>query len=84
MKTIGEKYGKSVAQVALRYLIQRDVIVIPKSTHKERMIENMDVFDFSLSEEDMQAIVTLDQKKSLFLSHNDPEMVKWLINLVKK
>ncbi len=84
LKTIGEKYGKSVAQVALRYLIQRDVIVIPKSTHKERMIENMDVFDFSLSEEDMQAIVTLDQKKSLFLSHNDPEMVKWLINLVKK
>lgn len=84
LKTIGEKYGKSVVQVALRYLIQRDVIVIPKSTHKERMIENMDVFDFSLSEEDMQAIVTLDQKKSLFLSHNDPEMVKWLINLVKK
>lgn len=84
LKTIGEKYGKSVAEVALRYLIQRDVIVIPKSTHKERMIENMDVFDFSLSEEDMQAIVTLDQKKSLFLSHNDPEMVKWLINLVKK
>lgn len=84
LKTIGEKYGKSVAQVALRYLIQRDVIVIPKSTHKERMIENMDVFDFSLSEEDMQAIVMLDQKKSLFLSHNDPEMVKWLINLVKK
>ncbi|WP_337940439.1 aldo/keto reductase [Parabacteroides sp.] len=84
LKTIGEKYGKSVAQVALRYLIQRDVIVIPKSTHKERMIENMDVFDFSLSEEDMQAITTLDQKKSLFLSHTDPEMVKWLINLVKK
>ena len=84
LKTIGEKYGKSVAQVALRYLIQRDVIVIPKSTHKERMIENMDVFDFSLSEEDMQAMTTLDQKKSLFLSHTDPEMVKWLINLVKK
>lgn len=77
LKTIGEKYGKSVAQVALRYLIQRDVIVIPKSTHKERMIENMDVFDFSLSEEDMQAITTLDQKKSLFLSHTDPEIVKW-------
>lgn len=84
LKTIGEKYGKSVAQVALRYLIQRDVIVIPKSTHKERMIENMDVFDFSLSEEDMQAIVMLDQKKSLFLSHTDPEIVKWMINMVKK
>jgi len=84
LKTIGEKYGKSVAQVALRYLIQRDVIVIPKSTHKERMIENMDVFDFSLSEEDMQAITTLDQKKSLFLSHTDPELVQWLMNLVKK
>ncbi|WP_370860556.1 aldo/keto reductase [Parabacteroides faecis] len=84
LKTIGEKYGKSVAQVALRYLIQRDVIVIPKSTHKERMIENMDVFDFSLSEEDMQAITTLDQKKSLFLSHTDPEIVKWMINMVKK
>jgi len=84
LKTIGEKYGKSVAQVALRYLIQRDVILIPKSTHKERMIENMEVFDFSLSEEDMQAIVTLDEKKSLFFSHYDPEMVKWMINLVKK
>lgn len=84
LKTIGEKYGKSVAQVALRYLIQRDVIVIPKSTHKERMIENMDVFDFSLSEEDMQTITTLDQKKSLFLSHTDPEIVKWMINMVKK
>ena len=84
LKTIGEKYGKSVAQVALRYLIQRDVILIPKSTHKERMIENIEVFDFSLSEEDMQAIVTLDEKKSLFFSHYDPEMVKWMINLVKK
>lgn len=66
LKTIGEKYGKSVAQVALRYLIQRDVILIPKSTHKERMIENMEVFDFSLSEEDMQAITTLDQKRVCF------------------
>ena len=83
LKTIGEKYGKSVAQVALRYLVQRNIIIIPKSTHKERMIENMDVFDFSLSEEDMQAITTLDQKKSLFLSHTDPEIVKWMINMVK-
>lgn len=84
LKTIGEKYGKSVAQTALRFLIQRGIIVIPKSTHKERMIQNFDVFSFSLTDEDMQMIYALDQKKSLFFSHNDPEMVKWLINYVKK
>ena len=83
LKTIGEKYGKSVAQTALRFLIQRGVIVIPKSTHKERMIQNMEVFDFVLTEEDMQAIAALDKAKSLFFSHYDPEMVKWLIDLVK-
>ena len=83
LKTIGEKYGKSVAQTALRFLIQRCVIVIPKSTHKERMIQNMEVFDFVLTEEDMQAIAGLDKAKSLFFSHYDPEMVKWLIDLVK-
>ncbi|MDE6369480.1 MAG: aldo/keto reductase, partial [Muribaculaceae bacterium] len=60
LKTIGEKYGKSVAQVALRYLIQRGVIVIPKSTHKERMEQNIDVFDFALSADDMKAIAALD------------------------
>lgn len=84
LKTIGEKYGKSVAQTALRFLIQRGIIVIPKSTHKERMIQNFDVFSFSLTDEDMQMIYALDQKNSLFFSHNDPEMVKWLINYVKK
>ena len=83
LKTIGEKYGKSVAQTALRFLIQRGVIVIPKSTHKERMIQNMEVFDFVLTEEDMQAIAGLDKATSLFFSHYDPEMVKWLIDLVK-
>lgn len=83
LKTIGEKYGKSVAQTALRFLIQRGVIVIPKSTHKERMIQNMEVFDFVLTEEDMLAIAGLDKAKSLFFSHYDPEMVKWLIDLVK-
>lgn len=83
LKTIGEKYGKSVAQTALRFLIQRGVIVIPKSTHKERMIQNMEVFDFVLTEEDMQAIAGLDKAKSLFFSHYDPEMVEWLIDLVK-
>lgn len=83
LKAIGEKYGKSVAQTALRFLIQRGIIVIPKSTHKERMIQNMEVFDFALTDEDMQAIYGLDQAKSLFFSHYDPEMVKWLIDLGK-
>lgn len=83
LKAIGEKYGKSVAQTALRFLIQRGIIVIPKSTHKERMIQNMEVFDFALTDEDMQAIYGLDQTKSLFFSHYDPEIVKWLIDLVK-
>ena len=83
LKAIGEKYGKSVAQTALRFLIQRGIIVIPKSTHKERMIQNMEVFDFALTEEDMQAIYGLDQAKSLFFSHYDPEIVKWLIDLGK-
>lgn len=83
LKAIGEKYGKSVAQTALRFLIQRGIIVIPKSTHKERMIQNMEVFDFALTEEDMQAIYGLDQAKSLFFLHYDPEIVKWLIDLVK-
>ena len=84
LKAIGEKYGKSVAQTALRFLIQRGVIVIPKSTRKERMIENFNVFDFALTDEDMQEIAGLDQGKSLFFSHYDPEMIKWLVDLVKK
>ncbi|MCD7923541.1 MAG: aldo/keto reductase [Bacteroides sp.] len=79
LKTIGEKYGKSVAQTALRFLIQRGIIVIPKSTRKERMIENFNVFDFALTDEDMQEIAGLDQRKSLFFSHYNPEMVQWLI-----
>ena len=81
LKAIGEQYGKSVAQVALRFLIQRDIIVIPKSTRKERMIENFDVFDFTLSAKDMEEIAGLDKKESLFFSHYDPEMVNFLINL---
>ena len=84
LKAIGEKYGKSVAQTALRFLIQRGVIVIPKSTRKERMIENFNVFDFALTDEDMQEIAGLNQGKSLFFSHYDPEMIKWLVDLVKK
>ena len=77
---IGKKYSKTAAQVALRYLIKRDVVVIPKTVKKERMIQNFDVFNFELSEEDMKEILKLDKKKSLFLSHYDPETVKLLVN----
>ena len=83
LKAIGEKYGKSVAQTALRFLIQRDVVVIPKSTHKERMEQNLDVFDFALSTEDMETIGKLDKGESLFFSHYAPETVKWLANFGK-
>lgn len=76
LKKIGEKYGKSVAQVALRWLIQCDVVVIPKSTHIERMRQNIDIFNFSLSDEDMSAIATLDTGKSLFFDHHDAETTR--------
>ena len=76
--SIAGKYKKSVAQVVLRWLTQRRVVVIPKSVRKERIIENFDIFDFELSPEDMDAIVSLDTKKSLFFDHRDPEIVKWL------
>lgn len=83
LKEIGAKYGKSVAQVALRYLIQRGVVVIPKSTHIERMKENLDVFDFKLSADDMAAIAALDKGESLFFSHYDPATVEYLIGMGK-
>lgn len=76
LEAIGKKYGKSVAQVALRWLIQRDVIIIPKSVHVERMQQNMDIFDFELSQEDMAAIAALDTRQSLFFDHHAPEVVK--------
>jgi 2,5-diketo-D-gluconate reductase A len=79
--SLAKKYNKSVAQVILRWLTQRGVVVIPKSTHKERIIENFNIFDFELSQEDMETIASLDTKKSLFFSHNDPEMVKRLGNV---
>ena len=75
---IGEKYGKTVAQVILRWHIQRVVVVIPKSTHMERMEENFNVFDFSLSNDDMELITSLDKKKSVFFSHQDPAMLNGL------
>ena len=83
LKTIGEQYGKSVAQTALRFLIQRGVVVIPKSTHKERMLQNLDVFDFTLSDADMETIGKLDKEESLFFSHYAPETVKFLTSLGK-
>jgi 2,5-diketo-D-gluconate reductase A len=76
--SIAEKYNKSVAQVVLRWLTQRKVVAIPKSVRKERIIENFNIFDFELSQEDMERIATLDTKESLFFSHRDPEMVKWI------
>ena len=76
--SLAAKYRKSVAQVVLRWLIQRGVVVIPKSVRPERMAENIDVFDFHLAPEDMDLIVTLDTRRSCFLSHRDPETVKWL------
>ena len=76
LETIGKKYGKSVAQVALRWLLQRGVIIIPKSTHIERMQQNIDIFDFELSAGDMAEIAALDTATSLFFDHHDPEVVK--------
>ena len=81
LNEIGVRYGKSAAQVALRFLIQSGVVVIPKSTHKERMEENFNVFDFTLDEKDMEAIRALDENESLFFSHYDPAMVEWLTKL---
>ncbi|MCT2345769.1 aldo/keto reductase [Niallia taxi] len=83
LRAIGEQYGKSVAQVALRYLIQRNVVVIPKTVSKDRMIQNFEVFDFALTNEDMNKIEKLDQEKSLFFSHSDPETVEFLTGLVR-
>lgn len=80
---IGEKYSKSAAQVILRWLIQRKVVVLCKSTHKERMAENFNVFDFELSDEDMDEIKSLDNSSSLFFDHADPEMVEWFDEMVE-
>lgn len=81
LKAIGKKYNKSSAQVALRYLLQSDVVVIPKTVRKERMEQNIDVFDFVLSEADMKEIEALDEKESLFFSHYDPDTVEFLTSL---
>ena len=81
---IGAKYGKTPAQVMLRWHLQRGVVVIPKSTHIERMRENLDVFDFVLTPEDMAAVAALDQGESAFFSHQDPAMVEWFVKMVEE
>ena len=81
---IAKKHGKTSAQVMLRWNIQRGIIVIPKSTHIERMAENIDVFDFTLSDEDMETIAGLDKNESLFFSHQDPATVEWFVEMVEK
>ena len=79
---IGAKYGKSAAQVALRFLLQSGVVIIPKSVHKERMRENFELFDFRLTGEDMAAVEALDGGESLFFSHYDPKTVEWFMSIL--
>ncbi|MEF3310836.1 aldo/keto reductase [Paenibacillus sp. GYB004] len=80
LTSIAEKHNKSVAQIVLRWLVQREVVVIPKSIHKERIVENFDIFDFTLSADDMEHISALDTRESLFLSYRDPGVAKMMGN----
>lgn len=84
LKEIGDKYGKTVAQVILRWHLQRGIVVIPKSTHLERMKENFNVFDFELAHEDMDVISKLDKNESSFFSHQDPSIVEWFGKLIEE
>lgn len=81
---LGRSYGKTPAQIILRWHLQRGVVVIPKSTHRERMEENLDVFDFALTEKEMEAVAGLDKKESSFFSHQDPNMVEWFVKMVQE
>lgn len=84
LKEIADKYNKSVAQVILRWLIQRDIVALAKSSHVDRMKENFEIFDFSLSKEDMDKITTLDTKTSLFFDHQTPETVDWFRQVIEE
>ena len=79
---IGSRHGKTAAQVALRFLLQSGVVVIPKSVHENRMQENFNVFDFQLTTDEMKQLKSLDTGKSLFFSHHDPETVSWFMSIV--
>ncbi len=81
---ISKKYGKTVAQVILRWELQRGIVIIPKSTHIERMKENFNIFDFTLSDDDMKEIEKLDTKTSVFFSHYEPSMVEWFVKMVEE
>lgn len=78
LREIGKKYGKSAAQVALRWNVQRGVVVIPKSTHRDRMEQNISIWDFSLSQEDMDRIAALDLGHSEIIDHSDPAVIRWI------
>lgn len=82
LKEIGEAHQKTTAQIALRFLLQSNVVLIPKSTHENRMKENIDIFDFELSADEMKKIEALDTGKSLFFSHHDPETVEWFMSII--
>lgn len=84
LTAIGEAHGKSTAQVMLRWNLQRGVVVIPKSVHRERMEQNLDVFDFALTNEEMAQIALLDTKTSSFFGHADPKMVQWFAQIVEE
>lgn len=84
LQEIAHNHGKTVAQIILRWHLERGIIVIPKSTHKERMQENFDIFDFALSDEDKQTIAALDKAQSSFFSHTDPAMVEWFVKMVEE
>lgn len=84
LEAIANVHGKTVAQVILRWHLQRGIIVIPKSTHKERMEENFRVFDFQLTDAEMATIAALDKHQSSFFSHTDPAMVEWFVCMVEE
>lgn len=84
LKEMGAKYGKTTAQIMLRWHLQRGIVVIPKSVHYERMVENINVFDFELTKEDMEKIGSIDRKQSVFFSHTDPNMVEWFGQMIEE